>query len=324
MPSAPQAGQRALSLSASGIMTSNTFIKGTGILQVLPLGLLLLSLLVSGSHATEAPTTAATDTSSQITTSTNSEVSATSATTLSTGMTTISTATSATTLSTGMTTISTATSATTLSTGMTTSSTATSAIMSPTTTTHSSSHLSVTGGMTLNGTTMSNDTSKNMIYCPSFNCNYSDCYSMYTSQNTTPCAANDFCQLLRRTDMWYSASCSKYCGDRCMNVSQTNCTVNCCNSTGCLNYTFASMMMITTTVFRTTTTATPAPTTTTTTQTTTANKGNRCHNGTCTGTSCYTNFNSVFQFCSSSQPHCQLKNESTDSTIKWTAGCTNW
>lgn len=33
------------------------------------------------------------------------------------------------------------------------------------------------------------------MYCPSFVCNYSDCYTMYTSQNATWCAASANCQV---------------------------------------------------------------------------------------------------------------------------------
>lgn len=55
------------------------------------------------------------------------------------------------------------------------------------------------------------------------------------------------CQLIRQTDMCYTVSCSASCADSCVNASQTNCSVKCCNSTGCLNGSFASMMMTTTT-----------------------------------------------------------------------------
>lgn len=54
-------------------------------------------------------------------------------------------------------------------------------------------------------------------------------------------------QLMRQTDMSYVAGCVASCADSCVDASQTNCSVNCCNSTGCLNATFASMMMMTTT-----------------------------------------------------------------------------
>lgn len=54
-------------------------------------------------------------------------------------------------------------------------------------------------------------------------------------------------QLMRQTDMSYVAGCVASCAESCVDASQTNCSVNCCNSTGCLNATFASMMMTTTT-----------------------------------------------------------------------------
>ena len=54
-------------------------------------------------------------------------------------------------------------------------------------------------------------------------------------------------QMMRLTDICYVASCVASCAESCVNASQTNCSVNCCNSTGCLNATFASMMMTTTT-----------------------------------------------------------------------------
>ncbi|TMS10811.1 Type II inositol 1,4,5-trisphosphate 5-phosphatase [Larimichthys crocea] len=122
-----------------------------------------------------------------------------------------------------------------------------------------------TGGM--NGTTTTNNTSMSMISCPSFTCNYSDCYTMYNNENTS-CTTGGYCQLIRQTDMCYTVGCSASCVDRCVNASQSNCSVSCCNSTGCLNGSFASMMMTTTTVISTMTTTTTQATTTTTTTTT--------------------------------------------------------
>lgn len=146
---------------------------------------------------------------------------------------------------------------------------------------------------------------------------------MYNTQNATQCDA--YCQLKRELDMWYIVSCSAICAESCVNTSQINCSVNCCNSTGCLNDSFASMMMMTTTpVIPTTTKATTAATTMTpTSQQTTANNGNKCHKGKCTGETCYKNFgNDPLQICSSSEPHCQLKKELVDSNVQWTASCT--
>ncbi|XP_054903379.1 uncharacterized protein DDB_G0271670 isoform X1 [Poeciliopsis prolifica] len=168
-----------------------------------------------------------------------------------------------------------------------------------------------------NKNTTSNFTMK-MINCPSFSCYYSDCYSKYNSQNESYCSTGESCQLLKSMDMWYNVSCSASCVEDCNNTSQPNCSVNCCNSTGCIKDIFVPMMM-TTTVAATTTTI--APTTTTTTSTT-ANKGNKCHKGTCTGEDCYKKFKDL-ETCSSTNPHCQLKKETSDSGIVWKAGCSN-
>ncbi|XP_032375495.1 mucin-5AC [Etheostoma spectabile] len=179
-----------------------------------------------------------------------------------------------------------------------------------------STSLSSNSSGSMNGTTM--------IQCPSFTCNYSDCYTMYNSQNATRCAAGDFCQLIRQMDMCYTVSCSASCANSCVNTSQTNCSMSCCNSTGCLNSSFASMMMMmtTTVIATTTTTPTPATTMTATSPQTTENNGKKCRSGVCIGTDCYTKFQEV-QICSASQPHCQLKKETKDSSFQWTAGCTN-
>lgn len=48
---------------------------------------------------------------------------------------------------------------------------------------------------------------------------------------------------LIRLDMGYTVNCSAACANNCVNTSQANCSVSCCNSTGCLNDTFVSMMM---------------------------------------------------------------------------------
>ncbi|CAL8287792.1 unnamed protein product [Merluccius merluccius] len=90
--------------------------------------------------------------------------------------------------------------------------------------------------------------------------------------------------MLRQTDMCYTVSCSASCMDMCTNTSQTNCSYDCCNSTDCLNATFAGMMMMTTT--------TPVPITTTAPTTTT------------------------------SIPTTTPDNETVNSKVQWTAGCT--
>nr|XP_040020513.1 uncharacterized protein LOC120810215 [Gasterosteus aculeatus aculeatus] len=138
---------------------------------------------------------------------------------------------------------------------------------------------------------------------------------MFTSQNATPCGAGVcFCQLTRQMDMWYTANCTTSCAAPCANSSDTNCSVVCCYSPDCLNRSFTSMMMKTTVAPTTTTTAT----TTATPQTT--NNANQCHTGTCIGINCYTKFADA-EKCSSSQPHCQLKQETVAGGLQWTAGC---
>ncbi|CAJ1062710.1 integumentary mucin C.1 [Xyrichtys novacula] len=199
---------------------------------------------------------------------------------------------------------------------MTSGSGSTNSMMSSTQPTNS------TGMSGMSGTSMY--TSMGMISCPSFACNYSDCYSMYMSQNATSCTPGACCELIRQTSMYYTAGCTNTCSDPCINGSQTNCSVSCCNSTGCLNSSFASMMMTTATAAMSTTkkTTTIKPTTTTTMAIpqTTAKKGKMCHQGQCTGTDCYKNFNTM-QTCSSTHLHCQLKKETAGTSFKWTAGC---
>ncbi|XP_047454859.1 integumentary mucin C.1 isoform X2 [Mugil cephalus] len=329
MHSAPQAGQRALYFSVSGIMAFTTFIKDTGILCPLLLGLLLPSVLVSGQSSTtlvpSSTTQNPTITTAPTTTMTSNTPTTTApTTTMTTNPPTTTSSTATTTLgSTAMASSTTAASqgSTTMTSSTMTSGTTTQPASS---TTSRSTTTSAGGGMSVtNGTMMANTSSMYMLYCPSFMCNYSDCYTMYTNQNTTSCSIGDSCQLLRQDNMCYTVGCSPSCAVTCVNASQVNCSVNCCNSTGCLNDSFASMMMTTTTMAMTTTT-TPVPTTTTTSPPTTANKGNKCHNGTCTGTDCYTAFKTApLQMCSASHPHCQLKKETVDSTLKWSAGCTN-
>ncbi|XP_028327057.1 mucin-2 isoform X7 [Gouania willdenowi] len=174
---------------------------------------------------------------------------------------------------------------------------------------------------TMKAPVSSNISSMNMIYCPSFSCNNSDCYAMYMSQNATQCAPGAYCQLTRPNELCYIVGCSASCSESCGNSSQVNCTVKCCNYTGCMNDSFTDLIITTTTVI-TPTVTTPVPPTTS--APTTADKNKKCQNGTCTGSTCYTDFpNKALQSCSSKHPHCQLKKETVGSTTQWSAGCTN-
>ncbi|XP_054903380.1 mucin-5AC isoform X2 [Poeciliopsis prolifica] len=288
MRSASQVGHRTISVSSSSIMASVVFKKDTGIVFLLLSGFLLPSVFVSGQ-----------------------DMSTTSSTTAPAIMMTNSAMNTTTSAANFTMTMATMTSNTTQAADMTSSSSAA-------TTTQITMSTTYRGNMTEeNKNTTSNFTMK-MINCPSFSCYYSDCYSKYNSQNESYCSTGESCQLLKSMDMWYNVSCSASCVEDCNNTSQPNCSVNCCNSTGCIKDIFVPMMM-TTTVAATTTTI--APTTTTTTSTT-ANKGNKCHKGTCTGEDCYKKFKDL-ETCSSTNPHCQLKKETSDSGIVWKAGCSN-
>ncbi|XP_011483928.1 uncharacterized serine-rich protein C215.13-like [Oryzias latipes] len=260
--------------------------RGTGFLYLLLLGLLLPPSLVSGQNSTVTPMTWSQSTSATQLSSSSS------------------------------------TGATVQSSSVTTSATSQNTAMSESSSMYASSSASTaTGGSTnTNGTSVKNSSS-DMLYCPSFTCSYSECYAKYSSENATSCSSEYNCQLLRTAYMQYNVSCSSSCAMSCVNSSDTNCSEKCCNSTGCLNDTFASMMPATTASTKTTTRApqpTAAPTMTTT------NNGNKCEMGTCTGETCYLSFkNKNFETCPTSKPNCQLKKETVNSAVQWTAGCAN-
>ncbi|RVE62992.1 hypothetical protein OJAV_G00162370 [Oryzias javanicus] len=285
----PQIGQRTASSSSCKIMAVANLMKVTGFLHLLLLGFLLHPSQVSGQ---------------------NSTVSANSTTA------SLSQSTSATQLS--------SSSSTTVQSSVTPSATSQSTATSKNSAMSSSSSTSNgTGGSTdTNGTSVTNSSS-DMLYCPSFTCSYSECYSKYSSENTTSCSSGYNCQLLRTSVMQYNVSCSPSCAMSCVNSSDTYCSVKCCNSTGCLNSTFASMMTMTTAGTTMSTTRTTIQPSTASTMSTT-NNGNKCAMGTCTGETCYLSFkNQNFETCPSSKPNCQLKKETVNSAVQWTAGCAN-
>ncbi|XP_024122720.1 putative GPI-anchored protein pfl2 isoform X1 [Oryzias melastigma] len=268
------------------MMAVTNLMKVTGFLHLLLVGFLLPPSLVSGQNSTTS------------TNSTSSGSQSTSATQLSSSSST-----------------------------MVQSSSVTPSSQSTATSTNSvmASSSSASGGSTGSNWTSGTNYSSDMLYCPSFTCSYSQCYSKYSSENATSCSSNYNCQLLRTADMQYNVSCSSSCAMSCVNSSDTNCSVKCCNSTGCLNDTFASMMTMTTagTAISTITT-TRAPQPTTAIVMTTTNNGNKCVMGTCMGETCYSSFNRQnFETCTSSKPNCQLKKETVNSAVQWTAGCAN-
>ncbi|XP_077431580.1 uncharacterized protein LOC144057642 isoform X3 [Vanacampus margaritifer] len=173
-----------------------------------------------------------------------------------------------------------------------------------------------TGSMA--GSTM---TTMDMIYCPVFSCNCSECNAMYASQNATRCASGEWCQLLKMDMMYYMANCSATCSNGCANATDANCAVACCNATGCLADTFASLVMMTSTAVAPTTPSVTMAMSVAPTQPATTVNGNKCHQGTCTGATCYTSFSNTLQTCSSTQLHCQLEKEQVNSDTLWTASC---
>ncbi|XP_023186259.1 mucin-5AC-like isoform X4 [Xiphophorus maculatus] len=275
-------------------MASVVFKKDTGIFCLLLSGFLLPSVFMSGQTTAADMSTTSSPTDPATTTTAS----------------TMNTTTSAANLTM---TISTATSNTNQAASMTSSSSAATLTQSTMSTTYG-------GNMTEENKNTTSNSSMEMINCPSFSCYCSDCYSKYNSQNKSYCSAGESCQLLKSMDMWYNVSCSASCVEDWNNTSQRNCSVNCCNSTRCVKDIFASMMMMMTTTVAATTTTNAPPTTRTT--STTANKGNKCHKGSCTGENCYKNFKDL-ETCSSTNPHCQLKKETASSGVVWTAGCTN-
>ncbi|XP_054638581.1 integumentary mucin C.1 isoform X6 [Dunckerocampus dactyliophorus] len=280
-----------LSSPAMTIMIATTSTIHTGCSAIMPSHLLLLGLLIMPGFTSGATSTAPTSSVSMVATSTpatTQSISSTTSRAMPMSTTTMMTAASPSSVS--------------------SNTDSWTSMMSTTQTTTS------TGSMTSMMTT-----AMNMIYCPEFSCNYSDCNTMYASQNTTPCAAGQWCKLCKM-DMYYMASCSASCNDSCMNDSQTNCSVACCNYTGCLNATFASMVIMPSTAAAPT--AAPVTTAMANPQPTTSDDGNKCNQGMCTGATCYTSFSSTLQTCSSSDLHCQLKKETVGSDLKWTAGCT--
>ncbi|XP_043973973.1 putative protein TPRXL isoform X2 [Gambusia affinis] len=344
MQSASQVGHRANSVSSSSIMASVVFKKDAGIVCLLLSGFLLPSVFVSGQttdmSTTSSPaamttastmnttTSAANPSMTMSTTTSNTNQAASMTNSISTAsptQSTMSTTYGGTVMSTAiqsLTTSSDSVSQNTHSASSTSGGSSSSSTHSPSTTSegpssHSTHSASSTSGGSSSSSTDSNsatsegnmteenknttsNSSMEMINCPSFTCYHSGCYSKYISQNESHCSTGESCQLLKSVDMWYNVSCSASCVEDCNNPSQSNCSVNCCNSTGCIKDIFVPMMM-TTTVAATTTTNAP-PTTRTT--STTADKGNKCHKGSCTGENCYKNFKEL-ETCSSTDPHCQ-------------------
>ncbi|KAF4088043.1 hypothetical protein AMELA_G00078280 [Ameiurus melas] len=171
-------------------------------------------------------------------------------------------------------------------------------------------------------TTGTNDTNSAMVSCRVFSCNYSACYSTFTSTNDTTCSAPaNLCELRRDRDATYSVACTSTCLSACMNTSQNNCSINCC-SDNCVNSSInallnSSIIMITTTTSTTTTTTAKNSTIASTTM---ATNGKKCHKITCNGDVCYQGSTNVV-LCTPGQNFCMLKKTLAVTVVAWTASC---
>ncbi|XP_048880742.1 uncharacterized protein LOC125748529 isoform X2 [Brienomyrus brachyistius] len=168
----------------------------------------------------------------------------------------------------------------------------------------------------------SNNNSTGKISCRTFTCNSSMCYATYLNTTASPCTTDAlFCELRRLDSVMYSANCSAFCNatvNRCANSTMTSCSVDCCNSTDCLNSTLASLMI----------TATVTPVTTVTTQTisytlvTTMKNGKKCHKLNCQGEKCYqTDPGKQVTDCLVGQDFCKLNKTNSGTTVSWEAAC---
>ncbi|XP_071253952.1 uncharacterized protein [Salvelinus alpinus] len=277
-------------------MASTASFKGTGLLLFLLLGL-QPSSFISGQSTTS---------------SSNSTINATS-TVMSPGMSTDSAAT-----------IMTATTAqTTMSSAISSTNATMSSAISSTNTTMTSAGLG-SGTTSTDNTTSWGTSGMTMISCRQFSCNSSDCYDVYMNMTSVSCDANiTFCELKRQEDMTYTGGCSSSCGNACVNDTQTNCSMGCCNSTDCLSSTLASFVRTNTTtvttVMMTTTTTTAAATTTTAEPT---DKLKKCQMFMCTEQNCYKTWITKDPMpCPLNQPYCELKKMTTGSTTIWMGGC---
>ncbi|XP_048880740.1 keratin-associated protein 10-6 isoform X1 [Brienomyrus brachyistius] len=174
---------------------------------------------------------------------------------------------------------------------------------------------------TTTGKSNNNSTGK-QISCRTFTCNSSMCYATYLNTTASPCTTDAlFCELRRLDSVMYSANCSAFCNatvNRCANSTMTSCSVDCCNSTDCLNSTLASLMI----------TATVTPVTTVTTQTisytlvTTMKNGKKCHKLNCQGEKCYqTDPGKQVTDCLVGQDFCKLNKTNSGTTVSWEAAC---
>ncbi|XP_067389867.1 mucin-5AC-like [Emydura macquarii macquarii] len=155
------------------------------------------------------------------------------------------------------------------------------------------------------------------LTCQSFQCSGERCYQDDAYDNdTVTCHHESHCELYRLTSTNYTAKCSSACGngsdpEMCVtngSVSMSNCTMECCNSSLCLqlNATAYGDWPHTTT--------TPAPTTTTTTAP--PRNGKVCTTFSCVGAGCFKGQKSVAE-CIVGYNFCEMQKTGSN----YIAGC---
>ncbi|XP_042596302.1 keratin-associated protein 10-12 isoform X2 [Cyprinus carpio] len=157
------------------------------------------------------------------------------------------------------------------------------------------------------------------LSCPAFACT-KDCYDQFMNMTAKPCQSSEYFCKIMKGDAGYSVSCSASCGVPCENGTLSNCSVNCCNTTNCLNNSLLAMFN------SLNTTATTKPTTTTTTikttvPTTPASNGKKCHNFKCNGAACYKANVASNAACPVGLDYCMLQKTTSGTTESWQAGC---
>ncbi|XP_052003295.1 putative protein TPRXL isoform X3 [Xyrauchen texanus] len=168
-----------------------------------------------------------------------------------------------------------------------------------------------------NSSLMGNDT---VLSCPEFTCT-TNCYTQFMNEMANLCPSNAYSCELTKQDTSYSVNCSASCGLSCGNATLNNCSVDCCNTTNCLNTTLFAMTNSATTTGTTTQATTTTTTIKVTVATTQANNGKKCHNFTCNGVSCFTGFTNTIMMCPITQDYCMLKKTTSTNGETWQGSC---
>ncbi|KAA0703574.1 hypothetical protein E1301_Tti014243 [Triplophysa tibetana] len=160
-------------------------------------------------------------------------------------------------------------------------------------------------------------------YMPTaFTCT-TDCYAKFMNVTPSPCpSASAYCELIKQA-MSYSIMCSVSCGMSCGNITVTNCSLACCNTTSCLNASLSAHLGSSSTAAPITP-STPYTTAKVTVPPTPANNGKKCISIKCDGAACYKNTNSIpLVFCPVGQDYCKLHKVTVGTVESWQGGCSD-